>query len=53
VLFMVAMALVVVPGGLAFAVWRSYVRAQRRPGSFAPDGKLRWDEPPRDPPAQP
>ena len=43
---MQGMALLAIPGGLAFAIWRSY-RAHRRGlqegGGYAPAGKIRWE----------
>jgi hypothetical protein len=42
---MLATAYVVVPGGLAFSIWRAYRRRRGAPRRFQPVGKIRWDEP--------
>lgn len=43
VLFMIAMVFAV-PGALGFVTWNAYRRAANSGRSFAPAGKLRWED---------
>jgi hypothetical protein len=46
---MLTMVFIVVPGGIAIMIWKSYRAARLRTSagsSFAPSGKIRWDRKP-------